>query len=340
VPLSHRKSAGDREIYHPASRKKAEITGLITSGNHGDEGMRLAVRQAKGDAPAVSSIPTGAAAPLLYESHCHTPLCKHAHGTPQEFAAVALERNLKGITFTCHCPLPDGNSAHVRMAPEQYPEYLDLIAAAREAYAGKLDVRTGIESDYYPGVEPWLEALHARAPLSHVLGSVHYQLMPYRKTYFTGNVLAYQKLYYEHLAMSAETGLFDTLAHPDLVKNESPDQWDFERLRGDVCRALDRIAATGVAMEINTSGRLKRLAEMNPSPSQLSLMRERGIPVVIGADAHRSERVGDGYHEALQLLKDAGYSEVSFFIDRKRQEVPIEDALASLAPLSLGAGVP
>jgi histidinol-phosphatase (PHP family) len=302
--------------------------------------MRLAVRRVAGDAPAVSPIPTSAAAPLLYESHCHTPLCKHAHGTPREFAAVALERNLKGITFTCHCPLPEGNSAHVRMAPEQYPEYLDLIAAAREAYAGRLDVRTGIESDYYPGVEPWLEELHARAPLSHVLGSVHYQLMPYRKTYFTGDVLAYQKLYYEHLAMSAETGLFDTLAHPDLIKNESPVDWDFGRLRDDICRSLDRIAATGVAMELNTSGMFKNLAEMNPSPAQLSLMRERGIPVVIGADAHKAERVGDGYVAALELLQDAGYAEVSFFIDRQRREVPIGDALASLMPLSLGAGVP
>lgn len=302
--------------------------------------MRLAVRTPKGDVPAVSSIPTTKAAPLLYESHSHTPLCKHAYGTPHEFAAVALERNLKGVTITCHCPLPDGNSSHIRMDPDQYPEYLDLIAAARDAYAGKVDVRTGIESDYFPGVEPWLEKLHARAPLSHVLGSVHYQLMPYRQTYFTGDVLAYQKLYYEHLAMSAETGLFDTLAHPDLIKNESPSEWNFERLRDDICRSLDRIAATGVAMELNTSGMFKSLPEMNPSPSQLTLMRERGIPVVIGADAHRADRVGDGYAEALQHLLDAGYTEVSFFIDRKRQDLPIKDALASLTPLSVGAGLP
>jgi histidinol-phosphatase (PHP family) len=302
--------------------------------------MRLAGQLPNSEAPPVTSIPARDASPLLYESHCHTPLCKHAHGTPEEFAAVAVERNFKGITFTCHCPLPDGNSAHVRMSPEQYPEYLDLIASARAAYEGKLDVRTGLESDYYPGVEPWLEKLHARAPLSHILGSVHYQLAPYRKAYFRNDVLAYQQLYYEHLAMSAETGLFDTLAHPDLIKNESPAEWNFARLRDDVCRALDRIAATGVAMELNTSGKLKSLAEMNPSVPQLILMRERGIPVVIGADAHIAERVGDSYREALELLRKAGYSEVSYFIDRKRHDVSIHDALASLAPQAAGVGVP
>ena len=269
-------------------------------------------------------------APVLYESHCHTPLCKHAFGEPDEYAAVALARGFKGITFTCHCPLPDGFSANVRMAPEQFDDYIAMIAATRENFAGRLDVRLGIESDFYPGVEPWLEKLHARVPLSHVLGSVHYQVGDYRKLFYTGDTFSYQQLYYEHLALSAESGLYDTLAHPDLIKNESPPEWDFKRIQPFIERALDRIAATGVAMELNTSGVQKALPEMNPSPSQLALMRERGIPVVIGADAHVPHRVGDGYVTALNLLQSAGYSNVSFFIDRQRQTVPIQVALDSL----------
>jgi histidinol-phosphatase (PHP family) len=268
--------------------------------------------------------------PLLYESHCHTPLCKHAFGEPDEYAAVAIARGFKGITFTCHCPLPDGFSANVRMAPGQFDDYVQMIAATREAFAGRLDVRLGLESDFYPGVEPWLERLHARVPLSHVLGSIHYQVGDYRKLFHTGDVFSYQELYFEHLALSAESGLFDTLAHPDLIKNESPADWNFERLRPVIERALDRVAATGVAMELNTSGVQKDLPEMNPSPSQLALMHERGIPVVIGADAHVPERVGDGYVTALGLLESAGYQEVSFFIDRQRQSVPIQAALESL----------
>ena len=268
--------------------------------------------------------------PLLYESHCHTPLCKHAFGEPDEYAAVALARGFKGITFTCHCPLPDGFSANVRMTPGQFDDYVEMIAATRAAFADRLDVRLGLESDFYPGVEPWLEKLHARVPLSHVLGSIHYPVGDYRKLFYTGDVLSYQELYFEHLALSAESGLFDTLAHPDLIKNESPADWDFERLRPVIERALDRIAATGVAMELNTSGVQKDLPEMNPSPSQLALMRERGIPVVIGADAHIPERVGDGYVTALGLLESAGYQEVSFFIDRQRQSVPIQAARDSL----------
>ena len=268
--------------------------------------------------------------PVLYESHCHTKLCNHAFGEPDEYAAVALARGFRGITFTCHCPLPDGYSASVRMRPDQYDDYVAMIATTRENYAGRLDVRLGLESDFYPGVEPWLEKLHARVPLSHVLGSIHYQVMDYRRRYYTGEIFSYQQLYYDHLALSAESGLFDTLAHPDLIKNESPADWDFEQMRPYIERSLDRIAATGVAMELNTSGAHKSLPEMNPSPSQLLLMRERCIPVVIGADAHVPQRVGDGYARALHLLLAAGYTDVSFFIDRQRQDISIQVALDSL----------
>jgi histidinol-phosphatase (PHP family) len=259
--------------------------------------------------------------PLLYESHSHTPLCKHAHGPPQEYAAAAEARGLKGIIFTCHCPLPDGISAGVRMSPEQYEDYVALVAEARAAFAGRVDVRLGLESDYYPGVEPWLEKLHARHPLHHVLGSVHMQVPEYRARFFRGDWFDYQQTYFQH---------YDTLAHPDLVKNEAPAEWDLRRIQPYIERALDRIAATGVAMELNTSGRQKTIPEFNPGLTQLGLMRARGIPVVLGADAHAARRVGADYGDALRTLQAAGYTEVSFFLDRQRQSVPISDALASL----------
>jgi len=273
--------------------------------------------------------------PILYESHSHTPLCKHADGVPAEYAAQAEARGLRGLILTCHCPLPDGISANVRMSPDQYEAYVDMVAATREAYAGRLDVRLGLESDYYPGVEPWLEKLHARHPLHHVLGSVHPQVPDYKDVYFKGDWFAYQQTYFDHLARAAETGLYDTLAHPDLIKNEEPQEWDLARIQPFIESSLDRIAATGVAMELNTSGRYKVIPEFNPNPTMLGLMHDRGIPVVLGADAHIPDRVAEGYEDAMQTLLAAGYTEINFFLDRQRQTVAISDALASLIPASV-----
>lgn len=268
--------------------------------------------------------------PILYDSHMHTPLCKHARGEPEEYAAAAEKRGLKGIVFTCHNPGPDGWSTNVRMSLSQFDQYIDIVARAREAWNGRLDVCLGLESDYVPGMEPFLETLHARANLNHVLGSVHPQLEYYKSTYYHDDYLSFQRLYFEHLAMAAESGLFDTLSHPDLIKNVFPNHWDIRLLMDDIRRCLDRVAKTGVAMELNTSGLHKQIREMNPNALMLTEMHQRGIPVVLGSDAHVPARVAADFEQALDLLAQAGYQQVCYFLERQRQCVSLEVARQSL----------
>jgi histidinol-phosphatase (PHP family) len=62
----------------------------------------------------------------------------------------------------------------------------------------------------------------------------------------------------------------------------------------------------------------------------LRQMREREIPVVIGADAHQPERVAGDFDQGLERLREAGYSMVSNFLDRQRIDLPIDAAQASL----------
>ncbi len=264
----------------------------------------------------------------------HTPLCGHSVGEPEEYAAAAQARGLKGIVVTCHNPLPGGISQSVRMAPEQWDEYLTMVARARQAWAGRVDVRLGLEADFWPGLEPFLESQLASAEFHHVLGSVHPHMEFYRRKYLHGDIVAFHKTYFEHLALAAESRLFDTLSHPDLVKNEEPGAWSARLLMPDIERALDRIATAGTAMELNTSGALKSLPEMNPGPLILKAMAARNIPVVIGADAHTPRRVADRYEGALDLLEAAGYNEVFVTIDRKRHAVSIARARASLQPVA------
>ena len=118
------------------------------------------------------------------------------------------------------------------------------------------------------------------------------------------------------------------------MKNAEPDEWVFERVRGDLARALDRIAVTGVAMEINTSGLNKVYSEMNPGPEMLELMCERGIKVVVGSDAHEPGRVGDDFGQALDHLEDAGYHEIHIFENRKPNALSIAEARESLMALA------
>lgn len=274
--------------------------------------------------------------PVYFDSHMHTPLCKHARGEPEEYAEWAVKRGFKGIIFTCHCPMPDGFWPRVRMDMDQLDLYVEMVARARNAYSGLLDIRLGIESEFFPGTEKWIEQLHASHEFHHCLGSVHFFSPEYTGRYWKNDSVAFQKQYFEHIAQSAETGLYDTLAHPDLVKNENPDAWDFDALMETIGPVLDRVASTGVAMELNTSGRRKRYPETNPGPRMLAMMRERGIPVVLGSDSHVPECVGRDFDVGLDQLEAAGYTHVSYFDRRQRRDVPIPEvrvALVDDAPL-------
>lgn len=267
---------------------------------------------------------------LFYDSHMHTPLCKHAWGEPEEYAQQALKAGLKGIIFTCHCPMPNGFWPTVRMSESEFDTYVALVQRAADAFKGKLDIRLGIESEYFPGCEEYIANLHKRADFHYVLGAVHWQAKEYLNKFETGTIENFRRTYFEHLARSAESGLYDSLAHPDLVKNYHPDSWCFAIVKNTVSTALDRIAATGVAMELNTSGLNKSYSEMNPGNEMLRMMADRKIPIVLGSDSHRAVRVGEHFVTALNHLTEAGYENVSYFLNRQRIDLPIPEVLASL----------
>ncbi len=272
--------------------------------------------------------------PNMYDSHMHTTLCKHARGPLRAYAEQAERVGLRGITITCHSPMPAGWNPTVRMTAKQLPQYIDMVAEVRAEFAGRVDVRLGLESDYFPGMERWLDDLHHRADFSYILGSVHPQTDEYKAMYLEGATrLGYERSYFENLADASESGLFDCLSHPDIVKIVHPTQYKVADHLDTIRRALDRIARAGTSMELNTSGLHKPYRELNPGTEILHEMALRHIPVVIGSDAHDAHRVGADFDKALAQLQDAGYQRVSFFLERQRHELAISDVfLGELQP--------
>lgn len=268
--------------------------------------------------------------PLLYDSHLHTPLCHHAQGEPDDYAQAAVAAGLKGIIFTCHNPGPPGWSRRVRMHLSQLPHYVEMVLAAQAKWAGQLDIRLGLECDYTPGMEPFLANLLQQAPFDYVLGAVHPYLPYYRDAYYRGQVHQFYQVYFRHLAQAAQTGLFHCLAHPDIVKNSFPDEWDFYRLSDDINRMLDVVTLNGMAMELNTSGLKKKIKEMCPSELMLGEMCRRHIPVVLGSDAHEPERVAADFDSALEKLAYAGYTQISYYVEQQRLEIDLNQARQTL----------
>lgn len=265
-----------------------------------------------------------------YDTHCHTELCRHARGVPSDYAEAAEERGLKGLVVTCHAPMPEEFGANVRMAEDEFDAYVELVGFTRELFAGRVDVHLGLEVDYVPGYESQVEAAILRAPLDYVLGSVHCQLNPWISQLFLDDPEEIQCLYFEHLAQAAETGLFDCLAHPDQVKYLLPEAWRPRRILNYVRRCLDRIAASGTAVELNTAGLNRRPAEMSPGLWFLRESAKREIPVVMGSDAHQPERVGGDFEVGLSLLAEAGYKQVWLCLEGQRHAFGLDAVFHSL----------
>ncbi len=267
---------------------------------------------------------------VLYDCHTHTTFCRHASGMPEEYVRHAFEAGLRGITFTCHGPVPDWEEAGLRMQVDELADYVELIERTRAKWAGTVDVLLGLESDFFPGFEPWIERLHSMAPFDFILGSVHPFIPDYQERYLKEGIDEFQRYYFRHIAEAAESGLYDSLSHPDLVKCIFPGDWDPERMEEPVCESLDRIAQTGTALEINTSGPYKAYPELQPSPFMLKEACKRDIKITLGSDAHEPERVADGFQGALEAAAKAGCTRITYFKKRRPEEVEISQAIESL----------
>jgi histidinol-phosphatase (PHP family) len=201
------------------------------------------------------------------------------------------------------------------------------------------DLRLGIEMDYVPGAEERTAALLAARDFDFVVGSVHFitdgavDMDEYSVWGAGQSAESVWERYFATVGDAARSGLFDILAHPDLVKywgraHPAPE--------GDLGRfyelALAGIAESGIAVEVSTAGLRKPVGELYPAAEFLRLCVQTGAPIALSSDAHRPQDVGAGYDRALAALAAAGVRELSVFERRERRLAPIAAVSSEGAP--------
>lgn len=256
----------------------------------------------------------------------HTPLCRHATGAPDLYWQAAVTQGVADIAFTDHAPDPSGYDAGGRMTMVQFADYRLQV---RDLQNGRTPpVRFGIEADYYPGVETFLADWLPRQDFDVVLGSIHYisdwgfdnpdNLHRWKSVDLKG----VWKAYFDLLVRMAALPYLDVVSHFDLPKKFGHRLRDRD-LRELVQPVLDRLMGTRLAIEINTAGWRKEVAEAYPSPLILELMRERGIPICFGSDAHEPEHVGYRFDDAVRMAREVGYTESVVFRQRQPEASPL-----------------
>ena len=190
-------------------------------------------------------------------------------------------------------------------------------------------LRLGLELDYVPGSEEQAEKMLAGRDFDYVVGSVHFVgegAVDMEEFGIWAQEVAPEKVwrgYFEAVARAARSGLFDILAHPDLVKVWGPVRMPEGDPRQYYEPAVEAIAESGIAVEVSTAGLRKPIGEIYPAPAFAEMCAEAGAAFALSSDAHEPEQVGFEYEQALSMLGSLEISEISVFERRKRRLEPL-----------------
>jgi histidinol-phosphatase (PHP family) len=194
------------------------------------------------------------------------------------------------------------------------------------------DLRLGVEMDFLPGREDRVANLLEGRDWDYVVGSVHFlgdeavdmcgdsrwaQIDVWRSAPDPKKVW---RRYFETLGEAAASGLFDILAHPDLVKVCGPAA---PRPAGDPRHfyelAMEGIAESDVTIEVSTAGLRKPAGEIYPASGFLEMCLDAGRPLSLSSDAHLPDQIGYEYERAVEWLGELGVRELAVFQHRGRR---------------------
>lgn len=264
---------------------------------------------------------------LPADYHIHTKLCNHAEGELEEYLTYACKIGLTEIGISDHAPMPEDNFDSWRMKKSELDYYIKLIETAK-SLRKELTIKIGIEVDYIPGMEEWINTLSSYYPWDYIIGSVHYvnewdidnpqKLDMWDKA----DVLDVWQQYVERLVLAVNSGLFDIIGHIDLPKKFGHKPLiSIEKLFSPFFSAIQK---NRIAIEINTSGLRKPCNEIYPSKQLLRLAALYNINVTFGSDAHAPSEVGYKFEIAIKDALEAGLTHWLKFQKRSPFLVPIK----------------
>lgn len=275
----------------------------------------------------------------------------HIHSTgsdgkssPEQVVKEAISEGLHFICFTDHYRRP-GKLVNLKWDTSGFhsKDYIQEIRTLQKKYQDQIDISYGAEFEWLPNDTSWIKKELANEKFDFILGSVHlifqkdkigsfmfrngegHKWLEASKEFGGAKTLVIR--YYQLMRAMIKSGLFDCLAHFDVIKIHNKDSCFFSEdeswYKQQVIKTLDILQKSKMAMEINTSGLTRDVLALYPSLWILKEAKKRNIPITIGTDAHLKERIAADLDFAYDFARKAGYSEIVRFKDRKMIKISI-----------------
>lgn len=267
------------------------------------------------------------------DMHMHIWFSTDSEACPRDMADEAVRKGLKTICFTDHFDKDDLEWGEEGIF--DVDAYFVEMQKLQEEYAGKLNIRIGIELGLRTYLKDYYEELTKKYPFDFVIGSVHN--VPYKKD-AEGNILytdpAAEKLFTDRTDKEAyrlmmETTLenvrtsdcFQALGHLDYVVRYGKSR-EKEYSYTDYADIIDEILKLLIekekGLEVNSAGLKYGLPFAHPHPDVLKRYRELGGEIItIGADAHKPEHIAYDFAKAEEILKSCGFKYYTEFFEQK-----------------------
>ena len=271
----------------------------------------------------------------------HVGRCKYTLENLDDYIRQATLAGIQEIGVTEHCnrfrqfmPVMESVMGKEESVPaidqwirdgctEDLDEYVQFLHKAKES---GYPIKMSIEVDFIPAEAHRIGEILAGYDFDYVLGSVHFVgawAVDYSREigWPQRSVDEVFERYYSLVLEAVESGLFDCIAHPDLVKKFG--HVPSRDMRPHHERIAMAMRESGVAYEVSTAGLFRPVGEIYPSPEFVQTMYDFGVPFVLSSDAHRPEEVGREFGRSLALVRKVGYREIAVFEGRKLTAMPL-----------------
>lgn len=209
-------------------------------------------------------------------------------------------------------------------------EFVRFIHSQKEAWKAKgVQLKLGIEADYFVGGEAELKSLLAGYDFDYVIGSVHFHQgwgfdnPQLQEKFREHDLIQLYAGHFETVKMAAKSGLFDFIAHLDNMKvfNHRPDEGSLLGMYTGVAKAL---VENNVGTEINPGLYYRYpVKEMCPSPQFFDVLVTEGVCFTMSSDSHFPNDLGIYSDQIKTMLMEKGITEIATFEKRKRIMKPL-----------------
>ena len=118
--------------------------------------------------------------------HTHTARCGHASGEDEQYVRSAIRGGYRVLGFSDHTPWSYASDfvSPIRMPLDALPDYVRSVRSLQRRFAGRIELRLGLECEYFEDYMPWLRDTIREYRLDYVIFGNHFYRTDERYPYF------------------------------------------------------------------------------------------------------------------------------------------------------------